>query len=320
MRHDSRARLSRRRSPADLRIISTFSIVAADPSAGEVGVAVQSKYLAVGAVVPWARAGVGAVATQAMGFAGFGPRILDALAKGQSPQVAMEAVLAADRMAAQRQVGVVSASGVTASHTGAECMDWAGGLRAPTYAVQGNILAGEAVVREMARAFETVAGPLALRLLTALEAGQAAGGDKRGEQSAALIVEQSGYADATGLGIDRMIDLRVDDHPQPIAELRRLLGLRLRQEVSFRAMRPYYDADYARAAAIMAEGARAYPDSAEILYNLACFESMAGQPDESLRHLAQALDVDPAMRPMAAADSDFDPVRADARFAALLKA
>jgi len=300
-------------------IISTFSIVAADPPAGEVGVAVQSKYLAVGAVVPWARAGVGAVATQAMGFAGFGPRILDALSHGQSPQVAMEAALATDRMAAHRQVGVVSASGQSASHTGAECMAWAGGVTAATYAAQGNILAGEAVVREMARAFETASGPLVKRLLTALEAAQAAGGDKRGEQSAALIVEQSGYAEATGLRIDRMIDLRVDDHPHPIAELRRLLDLRLRQEVSFRAMRPYYDADYARAAAIMAEGARAYPDSAEILYNLACFESMAGEADESLRHLAQALDVDPAMRPMAATDSDFDPVRADARFAALLK-
>lgn len=319
MRHDSRARLSRGRNSSDLMIISTFSIVAADPPAGEVGVAVQSKYLAVGAVVPWARAGVGAVATQAMGFAGFGPRILDALSHGQSPQVAMEAALATDRMAAHRQVGVVSASGQSASHTGAECMAWAGGVTAATYAAQGNILAGEAVVREMARAFETASGPLVKRLLTALEAAQAAGGDKRGEQSAALIVEQSGYAEATGLRIDRMIDLRVDDHPHPIAELRRLLDLRLRQEVSFRAMRPYYDADYARAAAIMAEGARAYPDSAEILYNLACFESMAGEADESLRHLAQALDVDPAMRPMAATDSDFDPVRADARFAALLK-
>ncbi len=320
MRHDPNGiRFPARRS-SDPRVISTFSIAASDPSAGEVGVAVQSKYLAVGAVVPWARAGVGAVATQAMGFAGFGPRILDALTAGQSPQSSMEAALATDRMAAHRQVGVVSASGQSASHTGAECMAWAGGLTGHGFAAQGNILAGEAVVREMARTFEGAAGPLAGRLLAALEAGQAAGGDKRGEQSAALIVEQSGYADATGLGIDRMIDLRVDDHPHPITELRRLLDLRLRQEISFRAMRPYYDADYARAAAIMAEGARAYPDSAEILYNLACFESMAGQAEESLRHLAQALERGPGMRPMAAADSDFDPIRSDARFAALLKA
>ncbi len=320
MRYDAQPGPTLDRRMTDSRVIATFSIVAADPSAGEVGVAVASKYLAVGAVVPWAQAGVGAVATQAMGFAGFGPRILDALSHGQSPQVAMEAALAADRMAAHRQVGVVSASGESAGHTGTECMAWAGGLTGPGYAAQGNILAGEAVVHEMARAFETAAAPIAGRLLAALEAGQAAGGDKRGEQSAALIVEQSGYADATGLGIDRVIDLRVDDHPHPIAELRRLLDLRLRQEVSFRAMRPYYDADYARAAAIMAEGARAFPGSAEILYNLACFESKAGQADESLRHLAHALELEPTMWPMAAADSDFDPIRADARFTALLKA
>ncbi len=320
MRHDPNSSRFPGRDGSDPRVISTFSIAAADPSAGEVGVAVQSKYLAVGAVVPWARAGVGAVATQAMGFAGFGPRILDALTTGQSPQSAMEAALATDRMAAHRQMGVVSASGQSASHTGAECMAWAGGLTGHGFAAQGNILAGEAVVREMARVFETTAGALVERLMAALEAGQAAGGDKRGEQSAAIIVEQAGYAEATGLGIDRMIDLRVDDHPHPIAELRRLLDLRLRQEISFRAMRPYYDGDYARAAAIMAKGAHAYPDSAEILYNLACFESMAGQADESLRHLAQALELGPGMRPMAAADSDFDPIRSDARFAALLKA
>src|SRR3990172_2987158 len=118
MRHDSRARLSRRRSPADLRIISTFSIVAADPSAGEVGVAVQSKYLAVGAVVPWARAGVGAVATQAMGFAGFGPQILEALARGEAPAQALAPALRDDLLPAQRQGGGVSASGGGAHHTG----------------------------------------------------------------------------------------------------------------------------------------------------------------------------------------------------------
>src|SRR3990172_10929853 len=226
MRHDSRARLSRRRSPADLRIISTFSIVAADPSAGEVGVAVQSKYLAVGAVVPWVRAGVGAVATQAMAFAGFGPQILEALGQGEAPALALAAALRDDPLPARRQVGVVSASGEAANHTGTECSAWAGGRLGRDFGVQGSLLAGEAVVQEMVRAFEAGTGALCQRLLAALEAGQAAGGDKRGEQSAALIVERSGYAQETRLGIDRVIDLRVDYHPHPIAELRRLLDLR----------------------------------------------------------------------------------------------
>ena len=298
----------------------TFSIVAADPAAGEVGVAVQSKYLAVGAVVPWAHAGVGAVATQAMGFAGFGPQILHALRRGETPTAALAAAIASDPFNARRQVGVVDASGRAANHTGAECMVWAGGLTGHTYAVQGNILTGEAVVREMARAFEASTGMLAERLMGSLEAGQAAGGDKRGEQSAALVVERQGYAAETGLGIDRVIDLRVDDHPHPIGELRRLLGLRLRQEVAFRAMRPYLEKDFARAVSIMAEGAQTYPDSPEILYDLACFESLAGRTEDSLIHLERALQLAPGMRPMAAADADFDPLRSDSRLAALLKA
>ena len=152
----------------------------------------------------------------------------------------------------------------------------------PGFAAQGNILAGEAVVAEMARAFQAGPGRLAERLMSALEAGQAAGGDKRGEQSAALLVERQGYSAETGLGIDRLIDLRVDDHPHPIVELRRLLGLRLRQEVSFRAMKPYLDKDFRRAVEIMAEGAGDYPDSPEILYDLACFESLADRTEDAL--------------------------------------
>ena len=302
----------------DSTVASTFSIIAADPATGEVGVAVQSKYLAVGAVVPWARAGIGAVATQAMGFAGFGPQILEALARGEAPAQALAAALRDDPLPARRQVGVVSASGEAANHTGTECSAWAGGLLGPRFAVQGNLLAGEAVVQEMARAFEAGAGALCQRLLAALEAGQAAGGDKRGEQSAALIVERSGYAQETRLGIDRVIDLRVDDHPHPIAELRRLLDLRLRQEVAFRAMRFYLDRDFPRAVAIMADGLRQFPDSPEILYDLACFESLAGQPEACLVHLARALDLAPGMRPMAAADADFDAVRSHAQFLALV--
>jgi uncharacterized Ntn-hydrolase superfamily protein len=171
---------------------STFSIVAADLEAGEVGCAVQSRYFSVGSVVPWARAGVGAVATQAAGVAAYGPRALGELARGASPDGALEQVLAGDDGRETRQLGLVTADGRAASFTGAQCLDWAGHRVGAGFAVQGNILAGPAVVDEMARVFEETVGPLVERLVAALEAGQAAGGDRRGQQSAAVVVERLG--------------------------------------------------------------------------------------------------------------------------------
>ena len=170
----------------------TFSIVAADLEAGEVGCAVQSKYFSVGSVVPWARAGVGAVATQAAGVAVYGRRALDELAAGADPDAALARVLAGDPERETRQLGIVTADGRAAAFTGASCLDWAGHRTGAGFAVQGNILAGERVVDELARAFEESLGSLATRLVAALEAGQAAGGDKRGQQSAAVVVERIG--------------------------------------------------------------------------------------------------------------------------------
>jgi uncharacterized Ntn-hydrolase superfamily protein len=161
----------------------TFSIVAADVAAGEVGCAVESRYFSVGSVVPWAKAGVGAVATQAAGVAAYGPRILALLEDGLEPTDALEHALADDSARESRQVGVVTADGRAAAHTGSGCLHWAGHRVGDGYAVQGNILAGEAVVVEMERAFIEAEGSLAERLVTALEAGQAAGGDARGQQS-----------------------------------------------------------------------------------------------------------------------------------------
>src|SRR5258707_1487316 len=206
---------------------ATFSIVAVDPETGEIGCAVQSRYFAVGNVVPWARAGVGAVATQAAGVAVFGPRILDLLATGLGPEQAISQVLAEDTGSATRQLGVVAADGVAAAHTGSECLAWAGHRTGHGYAVQGNILAGEAVVAEMERAYLATGGALAERLVAVLEAGQAAGGDVRGQQSAAVVVERPGAAAESREGLDRICDLRVDDHREPIVELRRLLDIRL---------------------------------------------------------------------------------------------
>jgi uncharacterized Ntn-hydrolase superfamily protein len=203
----------------------TFSIVAADVEAGEVGCAVQSKYFSVGSVVPWAQAGLGAVATQAAGVAVYGPRALEELARGAAPEAALDRVLAADAGRETRQLGIVTADGRAAAFTGAECNEWAGHRLGAGYAVQGNILAGEAVVDAMAHAFEDTPGPLVERLVVSLEAGQAAGGDRRGQQSAAVVVERMGASTESREGIDRICDLRVEDHAAPIAELRRLVAI-----------------------------------------------------------------------------------------------
>ena len=204
----------------------TFSIVAADPETGEVGCAVQSKYFAIGTVTPWVRAGAGAVATQAMGVvAGNGERALSALAAQVDPAAALEQALAEDDDRELRQLGAVAADGRAAAFTGRGCIEWAGHLVGDGFAVQGNMLAGAEVLAAMRSAFVEMRAPLPERMLAALEAGQAAGGDRRGQQAAALVVEQLGAAERSREGIDRICDLRVDDHREPIVELRRLVTL-----------------------------------------------------------------------------------------------
>ena len=201
----------------------TFSIVARDDRTGELGIAVQSKFLAVGAVVPWARAGSGAIATQSWANTSYGPRGLQLLTSGLTSSEVLAQLTCDDDGRALRQVGIVGINGTPATYTGEECYPWAGGHVGADYTCQGNILTGEDTVLAMARTFEETAGHLAGRLVAALAAGQAAGGDSRGQQSAALLVvrEGGGYSGFN----DRFIDLRVDDHAQPIDELRRLLQL-----------------------------------------------------------------------------------------------
>jgi len=201
----------------------TFSIVAADPEAGEVGVATQSKFLAVGAVVPWARGGVGAVATQSFAEVTFGTRGLDLLADGLDPSAALNRLLDTDEKRETRQAGIVDAGGRSASFTGKECFEHAGSKTGDGYACQGNILASEEVVPAMAAAFEEAAGPLPERMVEALRAGQRAGGDRRGQEAAALLVAKPGGG--YGGNNDRYVDLRVDHHDDPIEELSRLLSL-----------------------------------------------------------------------------------------------
>jgi uncharacterized Ntn-hydrolase superfamily protein len=201
----------------------TFSIVARDPETGELGIAVQSKFLAVGAVVPWAKAGVGAIATQSWANTTYGPGGLELLTSGLSAKETIARLTADDEGRASRQVGIVAVQGEPATFTGDECFPWAGGHVGEHYTCQGNILVSEDTVTSMARTFEQTSGHLCDRLMAALAAGQAAGGDSRGQQSAALLVvrEKGGYSGFN----DRFIDLRVDDHPHPIEELQRILQL-----------------------------------------------------------------------------------------------
>jgi len=203
---------------------ATFSIVAYDAATESWGVAVQSKFLAVGSVVPWARAGVGAVATQALANPRFGPLGLGMLEQNLSATETLAALIAGDGGHALRQVGVVDRTGQPAAYTGAECFPWAGHVLGKGFCCQGNILAGPQVVEQMSQAFDSNGGlPFPERLVAVLTAGQAAGGDSRGQQSAALLVVRTGGAFA-GYS-DRVVDLRVDDHPTPIIELARLLRL-----------------------------------------------------------------------------------------------
>lgn len=204
-------------------MVATFSIVAFDPETDALGVAVQSKFLAVGAIVPWARAGVGAVATQAMANFNYGSRGLDLMSRGKTAEETVEALISSDDEREHRQLGVVDARGRAATFTGSECFEWAGGVAGEHYAAQGNILVGRETIEAMAYTFEATSEDLAGRLLAALDAGQAAGGDSRGKQSAALLVvkEGGGY----GGNNDRLLDLRVDDHPEPISELIRIRAL-----------------------------------------------------------------------------------------------
>jgi uncharacterized Ntn-hydrolase superfamily protein len=204
--------------------VATYSIAACDLEARQWGVTTQSKFLAVGSVVPWAEAEVGAIATQAYANPRYGPEGLALLRAGSPAQEVVERLTAGDEGREHRQLGVVDAHGGSASYSGSECMDWAGGIAGPCYAAQGNILVGAETVDALAATFTATEGrPLAERLLECLAAAQAAGGDRRGQQSAALYVVQrdGGYA---GLS-DVLEDLRVDDHPQPVAELARLHGI-----------------------------------------------------------------------------------------------
>ena len=209
---------------AERPIVATYSIVACDLEAGQWGVSVQSKFLSVGSVVPWAEPHVGAIATQAYANPRYGPNGLDLLRQGLSAQEVVDRLTSEDDGRDHRQLGIVDGEGRAATYTGSECMDWAGGRTGEGYAAQGNILVSKETVDALAETFESSSGPLAERLIDCLASAQEAGGDSRGQQSSALLVVErdGGYARMS----DVVVELRVEDHERPIEELRRIYKLR----------------------------------------------------------------------------------------------
>lgn len=293
---------------------STFSIAAADPATGEVGVAVASRFFAVGTVVPWARAGVGAVATQSSANTSFGPGGLELLSRGATAEETLRVLLRGDEGRDRRQVGIVAASGEAATYTGSGCNSWAGGRRGPDYAVQGNILAGEAVVDAMERSFLATAGkPLAERLLLALAAGDAAGGDSRGRQSAALLVcrAKGGYNGFT----DRAVDVRVDDHADPFRELTRLVRMAVVNDLWNRGWTAFLEKRFVEALKWQEEAtarAEAQPTMLpEVVYDLAVVRLAAGDRPGALAAARRALTLNPKLAAQAAADPDLAAIRAE---------
>jgi len=293
--------------------IATFSIVGFDPETGDLGVAVQSKFFAVGAVVPYAKAGAGAIASQAFGNTTYGPQGLALLESQHAVGVVLDRLLGPDSLRQQRQVGIVDAHGNASAWTGNACMAWAGHRFGPNYSAQGNILAGPAVVAAMADTFLATEGlMLGERLMRALEAGQAQGGDSRGMQSAAILIvrEGGGYAGYN----DRYCDLRVDDSPDPIAELRRIFSLWKMQALVNDGYLLCDRQEYERAFTYGREAIQLNPNHGEPHYHLACFYSRARQRQAAFDELRRAVRLDPTLGPRARLDPDFKPLYDDRVF------
>lgn len=272
----------------------TFSIVARDPATGELGVAVQSHAFSVGSLVPWLEPGVGAVATQSLPLLDFGPLGLQAMREGASAQDALDRVAATDTALATRQVGMVAADGTAASHTGATCIPVAAHHVGDGLAVQGNILATDAVVPDMVAAWSDSAGPLPERLLAVLDAAQAAGGDARGQQSAALVTVGGQRTDRPWE--QRGVQLRVEDHVRPLEELRRLLVLRRASDLLEEADEQVADGDLATAVSTYTRAVELAPDVPELRFWAAVTLYTAGAHDDARSRFRELVTIEPHWR------------------------
>src|SRR3954451_19827358 len=266
----------------------TYSIVARDPETGEVGAAVQSHWFGVGPIVPWVRPGVGAVCTQSVAEAAYGPRMLDLLAAGSTPEGALAELLAVDEVARYRQVGVVGADGSVAVHTGEGCIGYAGDEAGAGYSAQANMMASPDVWPAMAQAFEAAVGPLSRRLLAALHAAEAQGGDVRGRQSAALLVAPAG-----GEPWRRTVALRVDDHPDPLAELDRLHDLADAYALATQGDDLAGEGRHEEAGDRYTRASALAPDNHELLFWAGLAAAQAGDMPTALQRVRRAIELQP---------------------------
>jgi uncharacterized Ntn-hydrolase superfamily protein len=296
---------------------ATFSIVARDPQTGELGIAVASRFFSVGSVVPYLDSKAGAVATQANANVTYGPRGLELFARGATAEEVLKVLVRNDPNASSRQVGLVGRDGTSATYTGPDCNPWAGGRSGANYAVQGNILAGEAVVVAMEKAFLETKGTLARRIYTALVAGETAGGDSRGKQSASIIVVKEG-AGFNG-GNDRAIDIRVDDHPEPFQELGRLLDYAEMNYAWNEGWTAFTQKRYAEALVAQERAALVGAKVPEVIYDLAVIRLAAGKRAEALEALERALQMNPKLKTQAQRDKDLDALRQDPAFTRLIQ-
>jgi uncharacterized Ntn-hydrolase superfamily protein len=273
----------------------TYSIVARDPSSGELGVAVQSHWFSVGSIVPWAAPDIGAVATQSIAEPAYGPRLLDRIAAGQAVGDALDALLAADQQARFRQVAAVDVRGAVAVHTGDGCIPHAGHAKGDGFCAQANLMASPDVWPAMVRAFDAAEGRLSRRMLASLEAGEAAGGDLRGRQSAALIV-----VPAEGEGWLRVTDLRVEDHPEPLEEMARLLDLSEAYALAAEGDELAGAGRHEQAAERYRQAARLAPDSDELLFWAGLALAKLGDLEGALERLRRAMGIHPGWRELLA--------------------
>jgi uncharacterized Ntn-hydrolase superfamily protein len=274
------------------RPVSTYSIVARDPDTGELGVAVQSHWFSVGSVVPWAEAGVGAVATQSFVEPSYGPLGLEAMRRGTSAPAALAQLLAKDDQRELRQVAMVDSLGRVGVHTGGKCIPFAGHRTGPGYSVQANLMLTDEVPDAMARAYESARGALAERLLAALEAAQAVGGDIRGKQSAALLVVRA--TPTKKPWTDRLVDLRVEDSDRPLEELRRLLALHRAYERMNRGDEMVAAGKIEEAMAHYQAAEEMFPGNDEFVFWHAVTVASAGRIEEALPLFGRAFRMNPA--------------------------
>ena len=278
------------------RLVHTYSVVACDPYTGQLGVAVQSHFFSVGSIVPWAEAGVGAVATQSFANADYGPEGLALMREGRNAEQALETLLKGDEEREIRQVALVDAKGTIAVHTGNRCIPAAGHMSGENFSVQANLMVNDSVWPAMKQAYEETSGDLADRMIAALEGAQEAGGDLRGQQAAAMLIVTGERQQKPWQG--RLFDLRVDDHPQAIEELKRLVSIRKAWLLFEKSNELAHTQHVVEAVDMLKQAIALQPDLAELKFRGTEIMFLAGQPQEALAMFHEAFALEPVWAEM----------------------